>query len=224
MMASRKPKEDRVEEVMAPDFAKAVRYYRGDIKPAVSKVGEHAQEMSTAYKAIKKECHIQPQAARAAFRLSEMEESKRDDYLRSFNGLLKELNVFMPADLLDIANGKSAGESVVPTGERKRPQLATIQGGKNKPAPEGDTDLADGDATESGVDKAKAAANADIAEDTFGIVNERDGKWLGESGADEDDVWVDSPTEAGKWTHADATNIVTEFDGGDTLAVRRIVD
>lgn len=120
-------------EVPKPDFALAVKLYRDDIRPAMGTVGEGAQEMSTAYKAIKKQAHIQPQAARAAFRLVDMEESKRDDWLRSFNGLLKEFKLFMPSDLVDAAEGKgSLGENVVPMGQRAKPQMATM------PAPPSD--------------------------------------------------------------------------------------
>jgi hypothetical protein len=77
-------------EVPKPDFELAAKIYREDIRPAMSGVGEHAQEMSTAYKEIKKRAHIQPQAARLAFRLvDDGIEAKRDDFLRSFKGLLE---------------------------------------------------------------------------------------------------------------------------------------
>jgi hypothetical protein len=138
-MGRAKKSEPAVEQVFTPDYDLAVRLYRQDIRPAIGKVGEHSQEMSTAYKAIKKQAHIQPQAARAAFRLIDMEEAKRDDYLRSFNGLLKALGIFMPVDLVDAAQGKgTVGDSVVPMGQRPRPQLATVPTG-----PEGDNDLID---------------------------------------------------------------------------------
>lgn len=128
-------------EVPKPDFELAVSIYRNDIKPAQSKVGEHAQEMSCAFKEIKKHAHIQPQAAKLAFKLDTMEEAKRDDFLRSFKGLLTALNIFMPVDLVDKAQGNgSVGESVVPIGKRAAPKLATIP-----PAVEGDADLADED-------------------------------------------------------------------------------
>ena len=134
---ARPRRKDSVEEIHAPDYGLAVKIYREDIKPAQSSVGEHAQEMSTAYKEIKKRAHIQPGAAKLAFRLDNMEESKRDDYLRSFNGLLKELKIFMPADLVDAAEGKGkVAEAVVPTGQRARPKLATVPTG-----PADDSDL-----------------------------------------------------------------------------------
>lgn len=136
---ARPKRKDPVEEQHAPDFGLAVKIYREDIRPSQSKVGEHAQEMSTAYKEIKKRAYIQPGAAKLAFRLDAMEESKRDDFLRSFNGLLKELKIFMPADLVDAAEGKGkVAEAVVPTGQRQRPKLATVPTGAA-----GDTDLAD---------------------------------------------------------------------------------
>ncbi len=154
-MARGKKKQEGVinGEIPKPDFELAAKIYREDIRPAMSGVGEHAQEMSTAYKEIKKRAHIQPQAARAAFRLVDMEEAKRDDYLRSFNGLLRELKIFMPADLVDAAEGKATiGETVVPIGESLKPKLATIP-----PAVAGDVDLADG-ADNAGADEQQHAA------------------------------------------------------------------
>lgn len=124
-------------EVPKHDFALAVRIYRTDIKKAASKVGEFNQELSTAYKAIKKNANIQPSAAKLAFKLDDMEESKRDDFLRSLNGLLKELNIHMPSDLVDQAEGKER-EPVIP---RRRPNLAAVP-----PVSDGeDADLADGE-------------------------------------------------------------------------------
>ena len=137
---ARPKKQPQVEQVHAPDFALAVRIWREDIKPAQSKVGEFAQEQSTAYKEIKKRAYIQPQAAKLAFKLDGMEESKRDDFLRGLNGLLKTLNIFMPRDLVDAAEGAGAiGDGVIPAGERPRPKLVTIPAG---PADGSDSDLA----------------------------------------------------------------------------------
>jgi hypothetical protein len=131
-MGRPRKQQDQVEEVGTPDFGLAVRIYRNDIKPAQSKVGEFAQEQSEAYKAIKKRANIQPQAAKLAFKLDDMEESKRDDFLRCINGLLKALNIYMPVDLVDAAEGKGeTGESVVPEAkpQRGRPKLVTIPTG-----------------------------------------------------------------------------------------------
>jgi hypothetical protein len=112
-------------EVAQKDFAGAVRAYRNDIKPAVSKVGEYSQEVSTAYKHIKKHCHIQSGAAKLAFKLDGMEEAKRDDFLRSFNGLCKELNIRMPRDMVDDAEGKPV-EPIVPVADKPKPKLVDV--------------------------------------------------------------------------------------------------
>lgn len=155
---ARPKKQPEVEAIGTPDYALAVRIWRQDIKPAISKVGEYAQEQSTAYKAIKQQANIQPQAAKLAFKLDGMEESKRDDFLRSLNGLLKALNIFMPADMVDIAEGKATtADSVIPIGGKsaRRSGLATIPAG-----PPGDPDLAgedDDDADDGDHHHAEAA-------------------------------------------------------------------
>lgn len=136
-MARAKLKADENDgEVKNMDFAGAVRVYRQDIKQAVSKVGEFSQELSTAYKAIKKQHGISAKAAKLAFQLDDMEDFKRDDFLRALNGLMKELGIFMPTDMIDVANGAVAGESAIPTGTRERPRLVTVGTGD-------ETDLAD---------------------------------------------------------------------------------
>lgn len=155
---ARKPPEDGG-VIPAKDFAGAVRLYREDIRPAQSKVGEHAQEQSTAYKAIKKNCHIQPAAAKLAFKLAETEEAKREDFIRCLVGLLGELNIpLQSADLVDVAEGKAPVAS-----PRGKPKLVTV------PVSDGvDADLADPSSIEptSGTGAAAIAAmRADHAKD-----------------------------------------------------------
>lgn len=128
---SARPKENDDDSgvIGEKDFAKAVRIYREDILPAQSKVGEFAQEQSTAFKAIKKQCGIQPQAARTAFRLADMEEAKRDDWMRCFIGLCREMKIPLQSnDLVDRAEEAS----------RPKPVLATII-----PSDGSETDLTD---------------------------------------------------------------------------------
>lgn len=111
-------------EIPKPDFALAVKFYKDDIRPAQAKVGEFAQEQSTAYKAIKKQAHVHPGAAKLAFKLNEMEDTKRDDFLRSLYGLMQELDIGLTRDLVD-AMGEGEADQM-PTRERKRPALATV--------------------------------------------------------------------------------------------------
>lgn len=147
-MATAAMKDDKVEEIKAPDFKRAIELYKSDIRPAQGKVGEFAQEQSTAYKAIKKECGIQPQAAKAVFALFEMEESKRDDYLRCRNGLEAELGIAIRVDLVDLAQKPDDGINPPAAAKRAPPKLVTIPKG-----PPGDTDLNPGGEVGSLIDK-----------------------------------------------------------------------
>lgn len=126
-MAKPKTKDNHVEEVKSMDFERAVSLYRKDIKPAISKVGEHAQEVSTAYKEIKKGCNIPPAIAKFCFKLAEDEEASRDVQLRALNGLLNALKIgVIAADLVDKAQGID-GTGVIPTVEAKtRPNLVVV--------------------------------------------------------------------------------------------------
>lgn len=134
---SARPKENDDDSglIAEKDFAKAYQIYQKDILPAQSKVGDFAQEQSTAYKAIKKHCGIQPQAARTAFRLGDMEDAKRDDWMRCFIGLCREMGI--PLESNDLVDQAEAAP-------RPKPVLATL------PISDGsETDLTDAANTEA---------------------------------------------------------------------------
>jgi hypothetical protein len=152
---ARKPPEDGG-EIQHKDFAGAVRLYRNDIRPAQSKVGEYAQEQSTAFKAIKKSCGIQPSAAKAVFKLAETEEAKRDDWIRCFVGLCNELKIPLQSnDLVDQAEGNAPPPA-------RKPKLVTVP-----PVSDGiDADLVDAAEPAPGTSAAAIAAmRADHAKD-----------------------------------------------------------
>lgn len=129
---AREPKDD-VEVVKEKDFGRAVRLWREDIKRATSEAATHMQDASTAYKAIKKECNIQPAAAKLVFKLADMEDAKRDDFIRCFTGLCKELKIELePVDLVDMAEGKAP---------RSKPQLGLVT--ISTPSDGTETDLSD---------------------------------------------------------------------------------
>lgn len=130
---ARKPKDDDTGLIKPKDFAQAKRLYLNDIKPAGSRQGEAMKDATDGYKAIKKGCNIQSTAARSAFRLVEMEDAKRDDWLRGFVGLLAEFNIPLQSnDLVDQA------EKAPPA----KPRLVTVPAGDH---PADDSDLAGGD-------------------------------------------------------------------------------
>lgn len=120
-------KKDDVEEVQAMDFERAIRLFRNDIRPAQNKVGNHSQEMSTAYKEIKKACGIPPAIARFCFKLSEQEEASRDVQLRALNGLLRALGLgVIAADLVDQAQGAVGTEVIPAVRAAPRPNLVVV--------------------------------------------------------------------------------------------------
>jgi len=168
---ARPKKSDDTGELKAMDFGKAVRLYREDIVPAICKVGEHAQEVSTAYKAIKKYCHIPPQIARFCFKLADEEDSKRDVQLRALSGLLSELGIgIIDADLVDKAQGTD-GTSVIPKAAPKpRPNLVVV--------PPADAPVADGSETDL-TDAADTSPNPVGQENPFEATDEELNKQVG---------------------------------------------
>jgi hypothetical protein len=123
---TKKPKDD-VEELKTPDYKQALSIYRNDIKPATSKVGEYSQELSTAYKALKKQCRIPGWVAKLAFKLDGLENAKRDVELRALSGLLSAMGIGISRDLIDTANDTETPE-VIPTVAARAPlELVTVQ-------------------------------------------------------------------------------------------------
>ena len=132
-MARAKRKDaDNGGAIKAKDPALVKRLYLEDIKPNRIKISEISQENSTAFKEIKKQGNIQRAAADLAFKIFEMEDAKRDDWLRGFHLMLQEFSIpFPPRDLVDaMTEGQDAYA-------RPKPELVVVPSG-----PEGDIDLA----------------------------------------------------------------------------------
>lgn len=125
MARNAKKKDDEVVELKKPDFGRAVRIFRQDIKPANEKSGEHAQTASTGYKAIKNECHVNTRAAKFAFQLAGESEEKRNDVLRSLRGLLAEMEIRITDDLVSTAEDEPKGP-IIASGEKKAPGLRAV--------------------------------------------------------------------------------------------------
>lgn len=132
---ARKPKDDDGGEIKAKDFARAAKLYREDIKKAVSEASSQNQFAGEAYKVIRKQCHIQPDAARKAFKLMDgTEDAMRDDWFRGFVGLVNELAgqevlTFHSNDLVDQMGASD---------NYKRPDLSIVTMSNGE-----ETDLAD---------------------------------------------------------------------------------
>lgn len=120
-MASAAKKDEGATVVHEKDFEQAIRLYKGDIKKANTDAATSNGDASAAYKEIKKSCHIQPDAARKAFRLMDrVEDAKRDDWFRGFVGIVngmagRTVLTFNDTDMVD-------------TMERPKPQLVAVPG------------------------------------------------------------------------------------------------
>lgn len=128
-MAGRNGKRAEAQESIEqkqPDFEKAVRIFRQDIKPANEKSGEHAQTASTGYKAIKKDCHVNTRAAKFVFQLSGESEEKRNDVLRSVRGLLKAMNIGITDDLVSQAEDDDSAAPIIPAAQPEARELLTV--------------------------------------------------------------------------------------------------
>ena len=133
--------------VQKKDFARAMKIYYSDIHPASSSAAEMMQEISTAYKLLKRECGIQSSAAKMVFKLLEFEESRRDDWLRAFSGLCEEARIYMPSDLVDAAEGNEPRKNVV----KLNPKGASAADAGLVTIPADDSDLA-GEAVEAAIE------------------------------------------------------------------------
>lgn len=126
MPRAKKAEAPQNEEVQKPDFEKAVRIYRGDIKPAVEAAGERAQEASTGYKAIKKECRVNTRAARFVFSLERESEEKRNDVLRSLRGMLGAMGIGITDDLVSAAENEDSDAPIIPAAKPETVTVATL--------------------------------------------------------------------------------------------------
>jgi hypothetical protein len=127
-------------EYKRPDAKGALKIYRDEIAPKNAHMATIKGDLSDPYKRIKDTCHFPRKVLDFLMTLDGMEDAKRDHFLLAFHSGLEELKLHLPSDLVTMAQGEDGG-SVIPFGERKRPQLATLQMGV--PSDGSETDLAD---------------------------------------------------------------------------------
>lgn len=155
---ARAKKDDEPSVVHEKDFDLAVKLWREDIERANSAAGASNKDASDAYKSIKKNAHIQPDAARKAFKLmGKTEDAARDDWFRGFVGIVNRMAnrtvlTFHSDDLVDRAQTEDGYARPKDTG------LATLYDGDNE-------DLAGGEEPAPGTSAAAIAAMKASAED-----------------------------------------------------------
>lgn len=127
-MASAARDDDRTEEYKRPDAAKAFEIYDKQIKPKLARIDTARGECSQPWQDIKEHAHFPRPVMNFLIMLENIDDdAKRDHFLLALSGGLSHRKLFLPRDLVTIADGEDGG-SVVPAGERARLRLATLGG------------------------------------------------------------------------------------------------
>lgn len=143
-------------EYKKPDAAKAIEIYDRQIKPKLTQINTLKGDLSDPWGDLKEHARISKKDFNYVQGLvDEEDDAKRDHRLLSLYELLKARRIALPSDLVTRAEGID-GASIVPFGERKRPQLATLPMGV--PSDGTETDLGDaGDGFTEATDEELAA-------------------------------------------------------------------
>lgn len=127
-------------EYQRPNVEEAFKIYDTEIAPKNAKMQTIKGDLSEPYKRIKDDCNFPRSVLNFITKLEDMEDFKRDHHLLALSEALKHRKLFLPSDLVTQAQGDAGGE-VIPMGERKKPQLATLPMGVESDGSE--TDLGD---------------------------------------------------------------------------------
>lgn len=145
-----------------PDAAKAFEIYDKQIKPKLVKIDTARGECSQPWQDIKEHAHFPRPVMNFIIALENIDdEAKRDHYLLALSEGLRHRELFLPRDLVTMADG-AAGGSIVGSESRARPKLATLDGEfpMGVPSDGTETDLADAGEDTAPVGEAGAAAGA----------------------------------------------------------------
>ncbi len=112
-------------EVPQPDFKKGIRILTTDLNPLEEKSAKIRGDQSAAWKAIEKDCHLNKKAAKTFHGLLRSDPELRDDWFRTFQGLLEASGIGITRDLVDQAEGND-DKPIIPVVERERPKLVTV--------------------------------------------------------------------------------------------------
>lgn len=112
-------------EYKRPDAAAAIKRYKDAISPKKTHISTLTGDLAEHYKFIKDDCHFPRKVLDFLMQLDDMEEAKRDHFLLALSLGMTELNLFVPRDLVTMANGDD-GANVVPVGEPESGGLATL--------------------------------------------------------------------------------------------------
>lgn len=127
-------------EYSKPDAAKAFDIYDKQIKPKQAHIDTLTGDLSQPWDDIKQHAHFPRTVMNFILALEGMEDAKRDHHLLALSEGMRHRKLFIPKDIVTLADG-TAGEAVVPEADRPKPTLVAVAG--RPEAPSDDSDLGD---------------------------------------------------------------------------------
>lgn len=125
MGAAAEREEQTSTEYQRPNAAAAFDIYDKQIKPKLVRIDTARGELSQPWQDIKEHAHFPRPVMNFLINLENIEDDeKRDHYLLALAGGLQHRKLFLPRDLVTMADGNEGGP-IVPTGERPGLRLAT---------------------------------------------------------------------------------------------------
>jgi hypothetical protein len=115
-------KEDEAGEYQRPDAGKAFEIYDKQIKPKLAKMDTLKGDLSQPYDDIKEQAHFPRKVLNFIVSLEGEEDAKRDHLLLALSEGLKHRKLFLPRDLVTMANGE-ANQDIVGTEAREDDDL-----------------------------------------------------------------------------------------------------
>jgi hypothetical protein len=152
-------------EYHRPDAVGAFRIYDTQIKAKKAVISEKQGDLSEPYSQIKDTCNFPRKILDLIIHLEGQEDAKRDHMLLALSEGLRVRKLFMPRDLVTMADGDADGD-VIPTGPAavvSRPRLVAVDGPPQSDGTE--TDLADAAEAPAAKPKARGRLKAAPAAD-----------------------------------------------------------
>jgi hypothetical protein len=97
---AKKPKNDD-NGPAEPDFSGAVELIRKEIQPDKTDISKINGDLSASWKRVEDGFHVNKKAAKDAMRISQMPDETRNDYWRSFFGMIGAFGCGITQDLVD---------------------------------------------------------------------------------------------------------------------------
>lgn len=117
-------KNDKVEEIIKPDFERAIRILKSDLNPLTEEGAKIRGDQAAGWKTIEKDCHCNKKGMKFVHSLMRMDPEIRDDVLRTVYGGMQAAKIGISEDLVDRMSDDETPS--MPVSERKTVELVTV--------------------------------------------------------------------------------------------------